>query len=466
MTNPLHNEYPPQSIEARDLRHLLHPATHLAALKQTGPAVHVKAKGVYLWDSKGNQHLEAMGGLWCATLGYGVDELAETAHAQLKKLAYSQLFGGKTNEPSVLLAEKLKQLLPMASGKVFFGLSGSDANDTQIKLFRAYNNIRGEPHRKTIISRWGGYHGSTIGSGSLTGLPAFHRSFDLPIDGVLHADSPHFYRNCEPGETEDQFVQRVASNLDRMIGEAGPENIAAFIVEPVQGAGGVVVPPDGYFTAVDAVLRKHSIPMIDDEVICGFGRTGNPFGYQTMGFHPATFSLAKGLSSAYLPISAVLVPDWMYDALVEDSASHGPFSHGFTYSGHPVSAAVALRSIELMEERDLFAHAAEMAVPFQQHLRSFEDHPLVGEALGIGMIGALELVADKETKQRFDPRQGVGLDCMNRCLDHGLIVRALGDTICFCPPLIITLDQIDELFTKFRKALDETLESRSGWVPT
>ena len=458
MIDPLHNEFSSQSIEARDLRHLLHPATHLADLGRTGPSVHVKAKGVYLWDNKGNQLLEAMGGLWCATLGYGVDELADVAHAQLKRLAYSQLFGGKTNEPSVLLAEKLKQLLPMESGKVFFGLSGSDANDTQIKLFRAYNNIRGEPQRKTIISRWGGYHGSTIGSGSLTGLPPFHRSFDLPIDGVLHADSPHFYRNCESGETESEFVKRITSNLDRMIWEAGPETIAAFIVEPVQGAGGVVVPPDGYFKAVEAVLRTHSIPMIDDEVICGFGRTGNPFGYQTMDIDPATFSLAKGLSSAYLPISAVLVPDWMYDALVEDSASHGPFSHGFTYSGHPVSAAVALRSIELMEEQDLFTRAAELSVPFQQRLRSFQGHPLVGEARGIGMIGALELVADKPTKRRFEPKQGVGLHCMNRCLEHGLIVRALGDTVCFCPPLIITSDQIDELFSKFARALDETLE--------
>lgn len=458
MVYPLHNELAPDSIEARDLRHVLHPATHLADLKRTGPLVHSRAKGVYLWDNRGNQYLEGMAGLWCTALGYGVEELVEAARKQMSTLSYSQLFGGKANEPSVLLAEKLKDLVPMDAGKVFFGLSGSDANDTQIKLFRLVNNILGRPEKKTIISRLGGYHGVTIGAGSLTGLPQFHRNFDLPIPGVLHADSPHYYRGSQPGETQMAFSERLADSLERMIVSQGPETIAAFIAEPVLGAGGVVVPPEGYYEKIQAALRRFDIPFIDDEVICGFGRTGNPFGCQTMGIEATTMSLAKALSSAYVPISAVLVPDWMYEALEEDSASHGPFAHGFTYTGHPVAAAVALRNIELMEERDLFRHAAELASSFQSRLRSFADHPIVGETRGIGLIGGIELVRKKETKQSFDPKLTAGIYCMNRCLKHGLIVRAIGDTVCFCPPLIITEDQVDELFSKFATGLDETLE--------
>lgn len=456
MTNPLHNEFPADSIEAKDLQHLLHPTTNLKQFHATGPKVHARAKGVYLWDNHGKQYLEGMSGLWCTALGYGEEALVEVATEQMRTLSYSQLFGGKTNEPSVLLAEKLKAMMPFAAGRVFFGLSGSDANDTQMKLMWYYHNAIGKPGKKKIISRWRGYHGVTVASGSLTGLPYFHTHFDLPIANVLHTDTPHYYRAGQAGETESGFVRRIVGNLEALILEEGPETIAAMIAEPVMGAGGVIVPPAGYFPAVAEVLRRHDIALIDDEVICGFGRTGQPFGAQTLDMKPTTMSVAKALSSAYLPISAVIIPEYMYEPMVELSASMGTFAHGFTYSGHPVCAAVALKTLEIFEERQIFAHVANVAEVFQQRLRAFADHPLVGEVRGVGLIGAIELVQDKATKQPFAGKQGVGAYCVQRGEANGLIVRNLGDSIAFCPPLIISEAQIDELFTKFDVALQET----------
>jgi 4-aminobutyrate--pyruvate transaminase len=456
MADPLHNEFPPDSLEARDLKHLLHPATNLVLHHQKGPHIHDHARGVYMWDSAGRQYLEGMAGLWCTALGYGEEELVRVAADQMRKLSYSQLFGSKSNESSIRLAEKLTSLVPFDMTRVFFGLSGSDANDTQMKVMWYYHNAVGKPEKKKIISRWRGYHGVTVASGSLTGLPNFHRHFDLPIAGVLHTDCPHFYRGAEPGETEAAFVDRIVGNLAALIEREGPETIAAFIAEPVLGAGGVIVPPAGYYTKVQALLARHDILFIDDEVICGFGRTGNPFGAQTMGITPTTMSLAKAVSSAYLPLSAVLLPEFMYEPIVQQSGSVGTFGHGFTYSGHPVCAAVALRTIELMEERDLFAHAARVGVPFQERLAAFGHHPLVGEARGVGLIGAVELVADKRTKAPFPPALGVGAYCSARCEANGLIVRPLGDTIALCPPLIIDANQVDELFTKLGRALEET----------
>jgi len=457
MADPLHNEFPPESVEARDLQHLLHPTTNLKLHHQVGPRVHDHAAGVYLWDNQGKQYLEGMAGLWCTALGYGEEALIQAAEQQMRKLSYSQLFGGKTNEPSVLLAEKLKQMAPFEAGRVFFGLSGSDANDTQVKLMWYYNNAIGRPEKKKIISRHRGYHGVTVASGSLTGLPAFHAHFDLPMAGILHTDCPFYYRGHEPGESESDFVDRIVGNLSRLIDKEGAETIAAFIAEPVMGAGGVIVPPDGYYEKVQAVLRQRDIMFIDDEVICGFGRTGKPFGAQTMGIEPTTMSVAKALSSAYLPISGVLIPEYMYEPFIELSGTVGSFGHGFTYSGHPVCAAVALRNLELMEERDIFGHVAAVSEPFLARLDALADHPLVGDARGVGLIGALELVADKVTGAAFDPGKGVGAYCMGRCEANGLILRALGDTLAVCPPLIISDAQVDELFTKLEQALDETL---------
>ncbi len=462
MADPLHNIYPPDSLEARDLRHLLHPTTNLALHHRQGPRVHDHAAGVYLWDNQGKQYLEGMAGLWCTALGYGEEELIKAAEQQMRKLSYSQLFGSKTNEPSILLAEKLKEMAPFDAGRVFFGLSGSDANDTQIKLMWYYNNVIGRPEKKKIISRQRGYHGVTIASGSLTGLPAFHAHFDLPIPAVLHTDCPFYYRGREPGESESGFVNRIVGNLEALIAREGPETIAAFIAEPVMGAGGVIVPPQGYFEKVQAVLRRHDIMFIDDEVICGFGRTGKPFGAQTMGIEPSTMSVAKAVSSAYLPLSAVLIPEFMYEPLIEASGRVGNFGHGFTYSGHPVCAAVALRNLELMEERNIFAHVAAVSEPFQRRLHALAAHPLVGDTRGVGLIGAVELVADKDSGAAFDAGKGVGAYCMGRCEANGLILRALGDSLAICPPLIISEIQIDELFTKLEKALDETLRWLGG----
>ena len=457
MAQLLHNEFPPDSLEAKDLKHLLHPTTNLARHQQEGPTVHARAEGVYLWDNQGNQYLEGLAGLWCTALGYGEPELARVAEEQMRRLCYSQLFAGKTNEPSVLLAEKLMAMLPFNVGRVFFGVSGSDANDTQVKLMWYYHNLIGKPEKKKIISRRGGYHGVTVASGSLTGLAPFHKQFDLPIPGILHTANPHFYRHGREGETEAAFSTRLANELEDLIVAEGAETIAAFIAEPVMGAGGVIVPPTGYYEKVQAVLAKHRVLFIDDEVICGFGRTGAPFGAQTMGIEPTTISMAKALSSAYQPISAVALPEWMHDAFAAASEELGNFGHGFTYSGHPVCAAVALRNLELMEERDVLNHAARVGEAFQARLTALADQPLVGEARGKGLIGAVELVANKETRQPFDAALGIGAYCMERAQAHGLIVRSLGDSVAFCPPLIITDKQVDELFGKFEKALADTL---------
>jgi 4-aminobutyrate--pyruvate transaminase len=457
MSRATHNVAPPGTLAARDLESLLHPATNLAMHHERGPLVVKRGEGIYVWDESGKQYLEGMAGLWCTALGYGVDELIETAAKQMKELTFSHLFGGRSHEPAILLADKLKSMMPFEAGRVFFGNSGSDANDTQVKLAWYYNNAIGRPAKKKIISRAKAYHGVTVASGSLTGLPAFHRDFDLPIPQVLHTDCPHYYRFAEPGETEEQFASRLAGNLEQLILKEGPETVAAFIAEPVMGAGGVITPPATYFEKIVAVLEKYDVWLIDDEVICGFGRTGNPFGCETYGFTPTTMTVAKALSSAYLPISAVLIPEWMYEPFIEQSRKIGIFGHGFTYSGHPVCAAVALKNLELMEERDIFAHAATRAVRFQERLAALDDHPLVGETRGVGLVGGVELVADKDTKATFDATRGVGLICADCCEADGLIVRNLGDTIAICPPLIITDSQIDELFDKLARALDQTL---------
>ena len=460
-TRILHNEYPPGSIEQKDMAYLLHPTTHLKNHQQIGPTVYARAEGVYVWDNHGKQYLEGMAGLWCTALGYGNEELARVAYEQMKSLSYSQLFGGKTNEASVLLAEKLVKMAPFDASGAFFGLSGSDANDTQMKLLWYYNNAIGRPEKKKIISRQRGYHGVTVASGSLTGLPAFHNAFDLPIPGVLHTTCPHFYSEGREGESEQAFVDRLIADLEALIAREGADTIAAFIAEPVMGAGGVIVPPDGYYPRVQAVLAQHDICFIDDEVICGFGRTGEVFGAQTMGFTPTTMSVAKAVSSAYLPLSAVLLPEDMHTAFVDVSDELGNFGHGFTYSGHPVCAAVALRNLELMEEQDLFAHAAAVGEQFQARLRTLAEHPLVGEARGVGLLGALELVKNKHPRESFAASQGVGAFCASACQDAGVIVRNLGDVIALCPPLVISSNQVDELFDKLARALDDTLSHLS-----
>jgi 4-aminobutyrate--pyruvate transaminase len=447
----------PKDLEALDLARVLHPNTNLAALHRGKPLVLVRGKGVRVFDHHGREYIEAMAGLWCTTLGYGDEELARTAYDQLKKLSFAHLFTGKSHEPGILLAEKLVGLAPFAASRAFFGNSGSDANDTQIKLVWYYNNAIGRPRKKKIIARLKGYHGTTLASAGLTGLPSFHKLFEVPLPPFLHTDAPYYYRGALPGESEEDYATRLAANLAKLIEREGPDTVAAFIAEPLMGVGGVLLPPRGYFPLVQAVLAKHDVLLIDDEVITGFGRTSHLWGAQAFDMQPHTVTAAKALSSAYLPISAVIVPEFLYAPIVDASAEIGLFGHGFTYSGHPVSAAVALRALEIYEERGLYEHVRRIAPQFQARLAALSSHPLVGDTRGIGLVGACEIVQNKATKAAFEARLGVGAKCMQLCEGHGLIVRAIGDTIAMCPPFIVKPDEIDEIFTKLERGLDDTL---------
>ena len=349
-------------------------------------------------------------------------------------------------------------MAPFEASKVFFANSGSEANDTVVKMVWYMNNALGRPEKKKIISRIKGYHGITVASGSLTGLPVNHRSFDLPIAGILHTSCPHFYRFGLPGETEEQYSTRCAEELEALILKEGPETCAAFIAEPVMGAGGVIVPPKGYYAKIQAVLKKYDMLFCADEVICGFGRTGNVWGSQTMGITPDILTCAKALSASFLPISAVLINEKVYQALMMESDKIGTFGHGFTYSGHPVAAAVALEAQKIYDETDLFGHAKRMSPIFTKHIQSFADHPLVGEAMSVGMMGAIEIVADKKTKTSFDlPTVGAGLKVATHAQALGLFVRNMGDRVAICPPLIINETELGDLFGRLHKAFDMAL---------
>ncbi len=449
----------PGSIQARDAAALLHPMVNLGAIEDKGAIMIARASGVYVWDHTGKQYIEGLAGLWSTSLGYGNEELAQAAFDQIKTLSFSHMFNGKSHEPGMLLAEQIKALVPMPASKVFFGLSGSDANDTQVKLIWFYNNALGRSKKKKIIGRLKGYHGITMASGSMTGLTPMHAQWDLPLDGrFIHTDCPHHYRFAAAGETEEAFATRLANNLEALILKEGPETVAAFIAEPVMAAGGVLLPPRTYFEKVQAVLAKYDVLFIADEVVTGFGRTGNPWGSQTLNIKPDTMTLAKALTSSYQPLSAVIIPDKMYVPILDASRKLGTFGHGYTYSGHPVCTAVGLKTLEIYKRDQIFERAARLAPKFQAKLQSFADHPLVGEVRGVGMIGALEFVSNKATKAGFNPPGSIGTYCFERCHVHGLIPRNVGDGIAFCPPLIITEAQIDEIFDKFTLALNDTLD--------
>ena len=439
--------HPLSNYAARDVEALLHPTTNLFAHRQAGPLVLERAEGVYVYDNQGKRYIEGLAGLWCTALGYGNQELVEVAREQMSKLSFTHLFGGRSHEPAVELAEKIKALAPCPTSKVFFTSSGSETNDSQIKLAWYYNNAIGRPKKKKIIGRVRGYHGVTVAAASLTGLPVFHSDFDLPLPGFLHTDCPHHYRNAQPGESEADYATRVVANLEALIDREGGDTIAAFIAEPVMGAGGVILPPDTYFPKIQALLKKHDIAFIADEVICGFGRTGNWWGSQTFGAEPTTVSMAKAITSAYFPLGALTVPEHVNDALVQESKKLGVFAHGFTYSGHPVGCAIALAAIGIYERTDIVGHVRRVAPTFQKRLQALRDHPLVGEARGVGLIGGLELVKDKRTKQSFDAKLGLGAKVVAFAQSEGLICRAVaGDTIGLCPPLVITEDEINAVF--------------------
>ncbi|SEE93269.1 4-aminobutyrate---pyruvate transaminase [Burkholderia sp. WP9] len=451
-----------QNLKQNDINHYLHPYTNLSLHQEVGPMVIDRGEGVYVYDTGGKRYIEGLGGLFCASLGFSESRLADAADRQMRKLPFYHSFGHKSSEPAILLAEKLIAMAPVPMSKVFFANSGSEANDTAVKLIWYYNNALGRPNKKKIISRTRAYHGVTIASASLTGLQNNHRDFDLPIDRILHTDCPHYYRYGKPGESEEQFATRCADSLEKLILNEGADTIAAFFAEPIMASGGVIVPPATYMEKIQTVLKRYDILLVADEVICGFGRTGNMFGSETYGMRPDMIVMAKQLSSGYLPISALMVSDEIYRGLVSESKKIGTFGHGFTYSGHPVCAAVALETLHIYEEDGILEHVRSVTPHFQARVAELGKHPLVGEARGAGLLAAVELVANKETREPFPPSEAVAAYAGTRALTHGVITRALGDAFNFCPPLIITHDQIDELFDASEKALDDTLAWRNS----
>ncbi|GJE43954.1 aminotransferase [Methylobacterium soli] len=449
------------NLAARDVETLVHPYTNLAAFRETGPLVLERGDGVWVYDTEGRPYLEGMAGLWCTALGYSNAELVAAATEQLGRLPFSHLFSGRSHDPAIALAEALKEVMPVPTSKVFFTSSGSEANDTQVKLTWYLNNALGRPRKKKIIARERGYHGVTVATASMTGLPANHADWDLPLPGFLHTACPHHYRFAEPGETEEAFSSRLADELEALILREDPETVAAFVAEPVMGAGGAITPPSGYFAKIQAVLDRYDVRFIADEVICGFGRLGTWFGSEALGMRPDTISFAKAVTSGYVPLGGVSIDEPLYEAMLDESRKLGTFGHGTTYSGHPVACAVALKTLEIYRRDRIVEGVAAKAPQFQARLARLREHPLVGEARGIGLIGGVEIVADKASKAQFEPKAGVAARCVAFAQAEGLIVRFLvGDRVAVCPPLVIRPDEIDALFDRLERALDRT----AAWI--
>lgn len=448
------------SYAARDIASQIHPYTNLQTHAEKGPLVITKGDGVRVFDEDGKGYIEGMAGLWCTSLGWSESRLIDAASKSMEKLAFYHNFTGKAPDVTIDLAERLLKLAPAplnkGGAKVFFANSGSEAVDSAIKFIWYINNVRGKPNKKKIISRIKAYHGVTIAAASLTGLPVCQNDFDLPIDGIIHTDCPHHYRFAKDGESEEDFSTRLAANLEELILKEGADTIAAMFMEPVMGAGGVIVPPKTYFKKIQAVLKKYDILIVADEVICGFGRTGNMWGSQTYDISPDMITMAKALSSAYVPISALIVSEDIFSSLAEGSNKNGVLGHGYTYSGHPLGAAVALETLNIYAERDIVSQVRAKSSIFQNGLQSFSSHPLVGEVRGVGLIGAIELVKDKSSKEAFDPKAGLGAKLVAWAQDEGVILRAMGDTVAFSPPLIISEAEMGEMFASFGRALDKT----------
>ena len=449
----------PQTLEWQQLSndHHLAPFSDFKQLKEVGPRIITHAKGVYLWDSEGHKILDGMAGLWCVAIGYGRDELAEAASKQMRELPYYNLFFMTAHPPVLELSKAIAEIAPEGMNHVFFTGSGSEGNDTMLRMVRHYWAIKGQPNKKVIISRKNGYHGSTVAGASLGGMTYMHEQGDLPIPGITHIAQPYWFG--EGGDmTPEEFGIHAANQLEERILELGVDNVGAFIAEPIQGAGGVIIPPATYWPRIKEILAKYDILFVADEVICGFGRTGEWFGSDFYDLKPDMMTIAKGLTSGYIPMGGLIVRDEVVAVLNEG----GDFNHGFTYSGHPVAAAVALENIRILREEKIIEKVhAETAPYLQKRLRELNDHPLVGEVRGVGLLGAIELVQDKATRKRYEGR-GVGMICRQFCFANGLIMRAVGDTMIISPPLVISKDEIDELVTKARKCLDLTLETLQG----
>jgi L-2,4-diaminobutyrate transaminase len=448
-------------LEDIDRETLFHPMTSISDHMKKGPVIYSDARGVRIKDQKGRDLIDCGAGLWCVNIGYGRKEMAEAARSAIENLAYYHIFGGSSNEPVIRLAEKVLQIFHERCGathlsKVFFGTGGSDANDTNFKLVRYYNNLRGKPQKKKIISRIGAYHGLTYAAGSLTGIAAYHKAFDLPVPGVFHVGCPHHYRFSNPGESEDAFTDRLIAEIESVIAREGADTVAAFIAEPVMGTGGVLIPPKGYFDKLQKVLDKHDILFIADEVITGFGRTGHWFATGGMNLRPDLVTLAKGITSAYFPVSASVVSKRMWDVLETASPEFGPVMHGFTYSGHPVGGTLGLTNIAIMEREKLIENAASVGPYFLKCLEQrVGGHRYVGHVRGIGLMLAVEYVADKATRRFFEPKTAVHRIVSAKCQELGLLSRPLPfiEANSFSPPLAMTKAEVDEAVDIFGRAL-------------
>ncbi|ETX26904.1 aspartate aminotransferase family protein [Roseivivax isoporae] len=446
------------SLAAADIAHSVHPYTNMRLHEEQGPMIITRGDGVHVYDDQGKEYIEGLSGLWSVAVGFSDTRLKDAAMRQMEALPYYHSFAHKAHEPSIRLAEKLAEMTPEGLNRIFFTNSGSEANDTVVKMVWFMNNALGRPEKKKFLARNKGYHGITVASGSLTGLPANHGDFDLPAIPVRHLTCPHHWRWGHEGESEAEFTARLLKEAEDVILEEGPETIAAFIGEPVMGAGGVMVPPEGYWPGIAALCRKYDILLVSDEVINGFGRLGTPFGCQKYGFVPDIMVMSKQLTSSYMPLAAIALNDRVYDAIADNSAKLGTFGHGFTGSGHPVACAVGLENLRIIEEDDLMGNAARLEERFQSGLRRFADHPLVGEVRGVGLIAGLELVADKATRQSFQPAGKIAATVAKMAAEEGLICRNVYETVALCPPLIVTEAQVDQIIDRLGRALDR------GWA--
>jgi 4-aminobutyrate--pyruvate transaminase len=446
----------PNSIQARDIASIVHPQTNLVQHLADGPMVIDRGRGCFVYDDNGTEFLDAAAGLWCASLGYASERLAKVAYEQMRKLGYYHLYRGTTNEAGVDLAEKLLSIAPVPMSKVLFQCSGSEANDTALKLVWYYHAAIGKPEKRKVIGRRMGYHGSTSASISASGKPDMHADFGLPFPGFFHTECPHYYRHHVDGESEEQFATRMADALEALILREGPDTVGAFIAEPVMGAGGGLTPPRTYWEKIQTVIRRYDMLFIADEVICGFGRTGNMWGSQTYDLKPDMISCAKALSAGMQPISATMVNQRVFDAMLDESRKLGNFAHGFTYAGHPVTTAVAMETLRIYDEMDMIGHVQRVGPHLQSVMAGLADHPMVGEVRGVGLLTGIELVADKATRAQFDPALKVGTMVDRHARAHGLITRFVGDRIAFSPPLIVTEAEIDEIGLRIGHALDDT----------
>lgn len=443
------------SLAARDIASLIHPQTNLRRHLDEGPSVVDHASGVWTFDDGGNAMLDGVSGLWCASLGFANERLAKAAYEQMSKLSFTHLYRHNSHEPAIKLAEKLLSIAPPSMSKVHFQSTGSEANDVAVKLIWYYHNALGHPEKRKIISRHNAYHGSTVAAVSLTGKPDMHAQFNLPLDGFLHVECPHYFLNGQEGESEEEYASRLANDLEALIEKEGPETVGGFFAEPVIGSSGAIMPPKTYFQKVQAVLKKHDILFVADEVITGFGRTGKMWGSERFAIEPDLMSCAKALSSGALPISALMISDKVYQAMLKQSDDLGSFAHGHTYAGHPACAAVALETLKIYEEMDLITHIGRLNSCFSEMLQGICDHPLVGDLDLTGLIAGLELVKDKERGEKFPANMNMGTKVADKSRRHGLLHRYAGNRISFAPAYITSEDEIGEIGVRLIKSLDE-----------